>query len=84
MATGQRDDDEEKSVSIDERHNDEKPTMWTRIKMLPTKLGLDAPTLMTMFKGALAPTIALAAYQSNAFSSEYTTLGCVDPVVLTN
>ena len=49
-----------------------KPNVFTR---LWTKLGLDPPTIITMFKGALSPTIALAAYQGKSFAAKYTTLG---------
>ncbi|KAJ8125782.1 hypothetical protein O1611_g7856 [Lasiodiplodia mahajangana] len=40
-----------------------------------TKLGLDAPTLIAMFKGALAPVIGLAIYQSEAIAHEFSTFG---------
>ncbi|KAI0020868.1 hypothetical protein F4780DRAFT_315402 [Xylariomycetidae sp. FL0641] len=39
------------------------------------KLGLDAPTLIAMFKNGIAPTIGLAISQSDAVASEYTTVG---------
>ncbi|KAI1319723.1 hypothetical protein F5Y16DRAFT_405853 [Xylariaceae sp. FL0255] len=39
------------------------------------KLGLDIATLMTMFKGAIAPTIGLAIYQSSLVAHEFTTVG---------
>ncbi|KAI1333575.1 hypothetical protein F5Y15DRAFT_430813 [Xylariaceae sp. FL0016] len=53
------------------------------------KLGLDTPTLMMMFKGAIAPVIGLAISQSHAVAEEYTTLGylvgimCVLSVTIT-
>ncbi|RWA11806.1 hypothetical protein EKO27_g3326 [Xylaria grammica] len=40
-----------------------------------TKLGLDAPTVIAMFKGALAPIIGLAIYQSDAVAEEFSTFG---------
>ena len=39
------------------------------------KSGLDAPTVMMMFKGSLPPTIAIAMYQSDAVASFYGALG---------
>ncbi|KAI0099629.1 hypothetical protein GGR51DRAFT_392419 [Nemania sp. FL0031] len=39
------------------------------------KLGLDAPTLIAMFKGALAPVIGLAIYQSDTIAHEFSTFG---------
>ncbi|KAK3680304.1 hypothetical protein LTR78_000682 [Recurvomyces mirabilis] len=39
------------------------------------KTGIDARTYMQLFKGALAPTIAIAAYQATAFADTYTTIG---------
>ncbi|KAI1124338.1 hypothetical protein F5Y10DRAFT_31356 [Nemania abortiva] len=39
------------------------------------KLGLDAPTLIAMFKGALAPVIGLAIYQSDSIAHEFSTFG---------
>ncbi|GAW19180.1 hypothetical protein ANO14919_086640 [Xylariales sp. No.14919] len=40
-----------------------------------TKWGLDAPTVIAMFKGALAPVIGLAIYQSDAVAEEFSTFG---------
>ncbi|KAK3618008.1 hypothetical protein LTR56_024918 [Elasticomyces elasticus] len=39
------------------------------------KTGIDQRTYMQLFKGALAPTIAISAYQSTAWSQTYTTIG---------
>ncbi|KAI0165743.1 hypothetical protein GGR57DRAFT_448560 [Xylariaceae sp. FL1272] len=39
------------------------------------KLGLDAPTLIVMFKGGLAPVIGLAMNQSFAVAQEFSTVG---------
>ncbi|KAK5738191.1 hypothetical protein LTR17_006221 [Elasticomyces elasticus] len=39
------------------------------------KTGIDQRTYMQLFKGALAPTIAISAYQSTAWSETYTTIG---------
>ncbi|KAI1113209.1 hypothetical protein F5Y14DRAFT_418650 [Nemania sp. NC0429] len=39
------------------------------------RLGLDAPTIIAMLKGALAPVIGLAIYQSDAVAREFSTFG---------
>ncbi|KIW21166.1 hypothetical protein PV08_01746 [Exophiala spinifera] len=52
-------------------------------KRLWTKAGLDLPTLMMMLKGAIAPTIALAAYESDAWAREYSTLGYLSAIMTT-
>lgn len=58
-----------------------KSSIGMRLKAGWAKLGLDAPTLMVMAKGATAPTIALAALQSDAYAAEYTTLGYLVAIV---
>lgn len=47
----------------------------SKIKEIWTKIGLDVGTCSMMFKGSVAPTIALAMYQSPAVAARYTTLG---------
>ncbi|KIW33378.1 uncharacterized protein PV07_00235 [Cladophialophora immunda] len=49
-----------------------KPGLFKKIR---TKLNLDVPTLLLMLKGGLPPAIALAAYQSDAWAKQYSTLG---------
>ena len=39
------------------------------------KTGIDTRTYMQLFKGAIAPTIAIAAYQATRFAETYTTIG---------
>ncbi|KAI0486618.1 hypothetical protein F4859DRAFT_466279 [Xylaria cf. heliscus] len=39
------------------------------------RLGLDVPTITTMFKGALPPVIGLAIYQSDGVAHEFSTFG---------
>ena len=51
------------------------PPKQSIFRKAQTKTGLDAITLILMFKGALPPTIALALYQWTAFADQYTTLG---------
>lgn len=47
----------------------------SKIKEMWTKLGLDVGTCSMMFKGSVAPTVALAMYQSPVVAAHYTTLG---------
>ncbi|KAI0199723.1 hypothetical protein F4808DRAFT_206234 [Astrocystis sublimbata] len=51
------------------------------VSRLVTKLGLDAPTLVAMFKGAIPPTVALAIYQSDAVSHEFSTFGYIIGII---
>ncbi|KAI7510959.1 hypothetical protein KC347_g3845 [Hortaea werneckii] len=53
-------------------HDEKKPSKLTQIW---TKIGLDVPTLVVMFKGSIPPIVALAMYQADAVAQEYTTLG---------
>lgn len=46
-----------------------------KAKRLWAKTGITWSVAKLMFKGALTPTIVLAAYQSNAWAYQYTTLG---------
>ncbi|KAK3989450.1 hypothetical protein QBC44DRAFT_327370 [Cladorrhinum sp. PSN332] len=55
-----------------------KPGLLSRVF---AKLGLDAPTLITMFKGSLPPTIGIAMYQAPVVSSYFITLGYLIPIV---
>ena len=58
-----------------------KPSLTQRLKHLWAKTGITLRVYETVFKGALAPTIAIAAYQSNAWSAQYTTIGYLVGVV---
>ncbi|KAI7577419.1 hypothetical protein KC346_g19548, partial [Hortaea werneckii] len=42
---------------------------WTAVT------GIDRRTYMQMFKGALAPTVAIAAYQATSYADMFTTIG---------
>ncbi|EXJ63461.1 uncharacterized protein A1O5_11510 [Cladophialophora psammophila CBS 110553] len=44
-------------------------------KKIQMKVNLDVPTLLLMLKGGLPPAIALAAYQSDRWAKQYSTLG---------
>lgn len=57
------------------------PSLVARAKRLWSKTGITLRVFETMFKGALAPTIAIAAYQSTAWSQQYTTIGYLIGVV---
>ncbi|KAK0662997.1 hypothetical protein QBC41DRAFT_27189 [Cercophora samala] len=57
---------------------DKKPNFLAR---LATRLGLDAGTLIAMFKGSLPPTIAIAMYQAAPITAYFTTLGYLVPIV---
>ncbi|KAK3069449.1 hypothetical protein LTR53_012208 [Teratosphaeriaceae sp. CCFEE 6253] len=53
-----------------------KESMLAKVKRIwLAKTGIDKRTYMQMFKGALAPTIAISAYQSTAWAETYTTIG---------
>jgi len=47
----------------------------SKVKNMWTKLGLDMSTCSMMFKGSVAPTVAIAMYQSPTVAAKYTTLG---------
>lgn len=52
-----------------------KPSLKTRCKALWTSTGITTPRSKLMFKGALAPTIAIALFQADDFASHFTTVG---------
>ncbi|TAQ84624.1 hypothetical protein B7494_g7055 [Chlorociboria aeruginascens] len=53
----------------------------SKIKAVWGKLGLDMGTVMMMFKGSVAPTIAIAFYQANAVAKTFSTLGYLIPII---
>ncbi|QSZ37228.1 hypothetical protein DSL72_009322 [Monilinia vaccinii-corymbosi] len=53
----------------------------SKLKEMWGKLGLDAPTLMMMFKGSLAPTIAIAFYEADSVSKTYSNLGYLVAII---
>lgn len=55
--------------------NEDKSKKPSWIKRVWTKLGLDGPTVRTMLKAGVAPTICLSFYQADAVANTYTTLG---------
>ncbi|KAK1978596.1 hypothetical protein LZ30DRAFT_728523 [Colletotrichum cereale] len=48
---------------------------------LVDRLGLDAPTIIMMFKGSLPPLIGIAIYQSTPVAQYFTTLGYLVPII---
>ncbi|KAK4546297.1 hypothetical protein LTR36_001974 [Oleoguttula mirabilis] len=53
-----------------------KQSLLSRVKTLwLAKTGIDKRTYMQMFKGALAPTIAISAYQATSYADTFTTIG---------
>ncbi|KAK4043842.1 hypothetical protein C8A01DRAFT_43220 [Parachaetomium inaequale] len=52
-----------------------------RLAAVIAKLGLDAPTLITMFKGSLPPTIGIAMLQAPPVAAYFATLGYLIPII---
>lgn len=76
--TGQRDGNKVSSQNNGSSTNEHSPrqnTMLGKAKRFWAKTGITTPVAKLMFKGAIAPTIALAAFQSDVWSTEFTTLG---------
>ncbi|EEU33768.1 uncharacterized protein NECHADRAFT_98339 [Fusarium vanettenii 77-13-4] len=53
----------------------------TTLKRLMDKVGLNAATLVLMFKGSIPPIIGISMYQSTRISSYFTTMGYLIPVI---
>ncbi|KAK4097486.1 hypothetical protein N658DRAFT_518600 [Parathielavia hyrcaniae] len=53
----------------------------SRLSALVSKLGLDAGTLKTMFKGSLPPTIAVAMLQAPPVAAQFATVGYLVPII---
>ena len=76
----QQDSNISSSTSNQPKHNENakpttKPTLTARCKALWTATGITYPRFKLMFKGALAPTIAIALFQADSFASHFTTVG---------
>ena len=54
---------------------------FTKAQALWAKTGITWPVYQQMFKGSLAPTIAISAYQSTAWARQYTTIGYLVGIV---
>jgi hypothetical protein len=61
--------------------NIKKKSLLERAKGLWKKTGITLHVYELMFKGALAPTIAISAYQATAWAEEFTTLGYLVGVI---
>ncbi|KAJ5782315.1 hypothetical protein N7457_004089 [Penicillium paradoxum] len=59
----------------------EKSSYMDSVKRIWKKADLDSSTILLMMKGGLAPTIAVAIYQSKAVADEYTTLGYLVAII---
>jgi len=64
-----------KSRDGDNGKTDTKRTLAERCKSLWTRTGITWPRFKLMFKGALAPTIAISLFQADDFASHFTTVG---------
>lgn len=65
----------ERSDSSDADAPEQAASKPSRLKQLWQKTGLDVKTLLMMFKGSVAPTVAIAMFQSDAVAAHYGTLG---------
>ncbi|KAG4030892.1 hypothetical protein MFRU_010g00260 [Monilinia fructicola] len=88
LAAGKGENEEDKSTDglskkgtgqTNTDHGQEKKP--SKLKQVWGKLGLDAPTLMMMFKGSVAPTISIAFYEADSVSKTYTTLGYLVAII---
>ncbi|KAI9648995.1 hypothetical protein NHQ30_001561 [Ciborinia camelliae] len=61
--------------------NEEEEKKPSKLKKFWGKLGLDVPTLMLMFKGSVAPAIAIAFYEANSVAKTFTTLGYLIAII---
>jgi hypothetical protein len=78
----QQDTNESSDSSGNSKQNDSNgssqkkiPTLKERCKILWAKTGITYPRFKLMFKGALAPTIAITLFQADDFASHFTTVG---------
>jgi hypothetical protein len=55
----------------------EKSSFVTKLKTTWAKTGIDWRTYQSMFRGALAPTIAIALFQLTAYAQAFTTIGYI-------
>ncbi|KAI6870077.1 hypothetical protein KC343_g7546 [Hortaea werneckii] len=77
-SNGQQDDKKPSSTPSPPQQQQQQPQdekKPSKLKQIWTKIGLDVPTLVIMFKGSIPPIVSLAMYQADAVAQEYTTLG---------
>ncbi|KAK6584933.1 hypothetical protein PZA11_003157 [Diplocarpon coronariae] len=60
---------------------DEEKGKPSKLRGMWAELGLDAGTVMMMFKGSVAPTIGIAFYQADSVAATFTTLGYLVPII---
>ncbi|KAK5047031.1 hypothetical protein LTR84_006973 [Exophiala bonariae] len=65
---------------MDSESESEAPKM-PFFKKLVSRVDIDVSTVFMMLKGAIAPTLGLAAYQSDRFAAEYTTQGYLISII---
>ncbi|KAI0396932.1 hypothetical protein F5Y17DRAFT_417375 [Xylariaceae sp. FL0594] len=63
------------------QHNELKAATPNLVTRFIARAGLDAPTLISMFKGGLAPVISLAIFQSDAIANEFQTFGYLIAII---
>lgn len=71
----------QQSQQTDHDDNDASEKKPNLLQRLVAKLDITTPMLMIMFKGSVAPVVAIAMYQSHAVSSYYVTLGYLIPII---
>ena len=73
--SNESDDSNGKTRHHGARDTENKATLKERCQSLWTKTGITWPVFKLMFKGALAPTIAVALFQADDFASHFSTVG---------
>ncbi|TVY78574.1 Uncharacterized protein LSUE1_G003688 [Lachnellula suecica] len=71
----------EKIVEGEGAGEEVKPEKESFMKKAIAKIGLDAGTVMMMFKGSVAPTIGIAIYQADSVAATFATLGYLVPII---
>ncbi|KAH8599866.1 hypothetical protein B0O99DRAFT_564613 [Bisporella sp. PMI_857] len=69
------------SKARDTQNGEIKEQKASKLKSIWSKIGLDIPTLLLMFKGSVAPTIAIAFYQADSVSVLYGNLGYLVAII---
>ncbi|KAK3680982.1 hypothetical protein B0T22DRAFT_415351 [Podospora appendiculata] len=75
------DDDDENGDDTDDVSPPTKKKTPGLLARFVAKLGLDAPTLITMFRGSLPPVIGIAMYQATPVTEYFNTLGYLVPII---
>lgn len=71
------DDDGNDGIHVGEQ----KPKKPSALERVITKLGLDARTLLMMFKGSLPPTLGVAIYQADVVAFYFGSFGYLVPII---